>query len=108
MEHALYIRQLRAGRDFAVSDPIAAQMANFVYLLGDEATRECVVVDPAWDIDGIVSAAGEDGYTIKGALVTHHHPDHVGGPLFGHDIKGLARLLELVDVPVHVNKIEAP
>lgn len=103
-----YLRQLRAGRDFALTDPVAGQMANFVYLLGDPLTRECVVVDPAWDIDGIVDAAGADGYRITGALVTHHHPDHVGGPLFGHDIDGLAKLLERVDVPVHVHKTEAP
>ncbi|TNE84316.1 MAG: MBL fold metallo-hydrolase [Deltaproteobacteria bacterium] len=103
----LYIRQLRAGRDFGSQSPGAAQMANFVYLVGDSVTRECLVVDPAWDIDGILGAAGEDGYTVTGALVSHYHPDHIGGPLFGHDIEGLAKLLERVDVPIHVHKAEA-
>ena len=28
-------------------------MQNFAYLIGDKATREVVVVDPAWDIDGL-------------------------------------------------------
>ena len=31
----LYFKQLLAGRDFAQSDPIARQMVNFVYLIGD-------------------------------------------------------------------------
>jgi glyoxylase-like metal-dependent hydrolase (beta-lactamase superfamily II) len=105
---APYLRQLRAGRDFATENPVAGQMANFVYLLGDPDSRECVVVDPAWDVPGIIEAAGVDGYTITGALVTHHHPDHVGGPLFGHDIDGLATLLDHVDIPIHVHKVEAP
>ena len=36
----LYFRQLLAGRDFATEDPIARQMVNFVYLLGDRATGD--------------------------------------------------------------------
>jgi len=32
---SLYFRQLLAGRDFARQDPIARQMVNFVYLVGD-------------------------------------------------------------------------
>ena len=43
----LYFRQLLSGRDFAVSDHLASQMVNFVYLVGDTQTRECVIVDPA-------------------------------------------------------------
>jgi len=31
----LYFRQLLSGRDFAVGDPVAAQMVNFVYAIGD-------------------------------------------------------------------------
>ena len=35
-----YFRQLLAGRDFAEGDPIAEQMVNFVYLIGDRETGE--------------------------------------------------------------------
>jgi hypothetical protein len=34
-----YFRQLLSGRDFAVGDPMATQMVNFVYLVGDRSTR---------------------------------------------------------------------
>ena len=40
----LYFRQLLAGRDFATTDPIARQMVNFAYLIGDRVTGECVGV----------------------------------------------------------------
>ena len=50
----LYFRQLLSGRDFAVDDQIAAQMVNFVYAIGDRATGECVLVDPAYDPAGLV------------------------------------------------------
>jgi len=103
----VFLRQLLAGRDFARADPAAGQMANFVYLIGDPATRECVVVDPAWDVRGVVLAAEESGYKLVGALATHYHPDHVGGSMFGLRVEGLARLLELRGVKVWVHKQEA-
>ncbi|HZI63705.1 MAG TPA: MBL fold metallo-hydrolase, partial [Thermoanaerobaculia bacterium] len=79
----LYFRQLLAGRQVAQSHPVAGQMANFMYLIGDPATRQAVVVDPAWDVAGLLDAAEADGYKVTAALVTHCHPDHVGGDLFG-------------------------
>ena len=44
---------------------------------------------------------------LTGALVTHYHPDHVGGEIFGIEITGLAELMEKNPVPVYVNKHEA-
>ena len=46
-------------------------MANFVYLIGDPVKRECVLVDPAWDVDSVVDLAEKDGYRVTGGLVTH-------------------------------------
>jgi hydroxyacylglutathione hydrolase len=83
-------------------------MQNFVYLVGDRAAGECVVVDPAWEIDAIVDAAEADGLRITGALVTHAHPDHVGGDLFGMDIAGVADLLERAPARVYASKAECP
>jgi len=104
----LYFRQLLSGRDFATSDQLAHQMVNFVYLVGDRSTGECLVVDPAYGVDELVDIAAADGMSISGVLATHYHPDHVGGSMMGYRIEGVARLLERVDVPVHVNRHEAP
>ena len=103
----LYFKQLLAGRDFGQRAPGAAQMANFVYLIGDRDTGECLVVDPAWAVRDLVEVAGADGMTITGALVTHYHPDHVGGEIFGIQIDGLPTLLEVAPCPIHVHKLEA-
>src|SRR5215210_8024518 len=46
----LYFRQLLSGRDFAVADPVAQQMVNFVYAIGDRTSGECVLVDPAYAV----------------------------------------------------------
>jgi glyoxylase-like metal-dependent hydrolase (beta-lactamase superfamily II) len=104
----LYFRQLLSGRDFAQNDPIASQMLNFAYLIGDRETKDAVVVDPAYAAGDLVDALEADGMHLSGVLVTHHHPDHVGGTMMGFELKGLAELLEHVSVPVHVNAHEAP
>jgi glyoxylase-like metal-dependent hydrolase (beta-lactamase superfamily II) len=103
----LYFRQLLSGRDFAVGDVMAQQMRNFAYLIGDRETGDAVVVDPAYAAGDLLDVLESDGMHLSGVLVTHHHPDHVGGTMMGFTLKGLAELLERTEVPVHVNTHEA-
>jgi glyoxylase-like metal-dependent hydrolase (beta-lactamase superfamily II) len=109
MAERLYFRQLLAGRDFARHDPVARQMVNFVYLIGDRETGETMAVDPAYGVRELVEVAGADGMRVTGALVTHYHPDHVGGDLMGYSIQGARELLAMDDVsaPLHVQRAEA-
>ncbi len=95
-ENDLYFRQLAVG-----------EMANLAYLVGSVRTREALLVDPAWNVDRLLDQAAEDDMTVTGALVTHYHQDHIGGQLFGHEIPGLAQLLERTSVPIHVHREEA-
>ena len=92
----LYFRQLLSGRDFAAGDMIAEQMRNFAYLIGDRETGDTVVVDPAYAAQDLVDVLESDGMHLSGVLVTHHHPDHVGGSMMGFELKGLAELMERV------------
>ncbi|MEY2627042.1 MAG: hypothetical protein RJB08_801 [Actinomycetota bacterium] len=107
-EDRFYFRQLLSGRDFAVRNQIAAQMVNYVYVMGDKATRECVIVDPAYAVDELLSVIDADGMTLTGVLATHYHADHIGGSMMGYKIDGIAQLLEKRDVPIHVNEAEVP
>jgi glyoxylase-like metal-dependent hydrolase (beta-lactamase superfamily II) len=93
----LYFRQLAVG-----------PMQNFIYLIGSTRTRECVVVDPAWDTQGLIDFAGQEGMRITGALVTHYHPDHVGGRMMTFAVPGgVAELSAAAGARIHVNKHEA-
>ncbi len=104
----LYFRHLLAGTDVGADNDLARQMVNLVYLVGDRASGEAMVIDAAYDVAGITDALAADGMRLTGALVTHYHQDHVGGDMMGHHIEGLAELLTLQSVPVHVQSDEAP
>ena len=91
----VYLRQMELG-----------PMQNFVYLIGDPETRDCVAVDPAWEIDAILGQVRADGMHLTGVLVTHTHQDHVGGHLFGHDIPGIEDLLAKASAKVYVHAAE--
>jgi hydroxyacylglutathione hydrolase len=99
MSDAVFVRQMELG-----------PMQNFVYLIGDPVARECVVVDPAWEIDEIVRTAEAGDMRIVGALVTHTHQDHVGGSLESWGmpgrIPGVEELLTRVPAKIYVHKNE--
>jgi len=103
----IYFKQLLSGRDFATSNQLAQQMVNFVYLIGDKSTRECMIIDPAYAVEELLSIAEQDEMKVVGALATHYHPDHVGGSMMGANIDGIATLLEKMDIPIHVQELEA-
>ena len=107
-DEQLYFRQLLSGRDFARADPVAQQMVNFVYAIGDRTSGECVLVDPAYAVGELVDTVEEDGMRVTGVLATHYHPDHVGGSMMGMRIEGIAALLERCDCAIHVQRDEAP
>src|SRR6476659_1213770 len=49
------------------------------YLIGDTDARECVVVDPQWDVTEYVRTAHSQGMSIRYVIETHNHADHVSG-----------------------------
>ena len=109
MSDRFYFRQLLAGSDFARDDEVARQMANFCYLVGDRERGEAVAIDPAYRVRELVDLLAIDGLRLTGVLVTHYHPDHVGGSLGAWPIEGVRELLSFDDVsaPIHVQNDEA-
>jgi hydroxyacylglutathione hydrolase len=103
-----YFRQLLSGRDFAQHDPIAQQMVNFVYAIGDRAKGDCVLIDPAYAVNELIDLVEHDGMNVTGVLATHFHADHIGGNMMGHHVEGVATLLDRCSCPVHVQRDEVP
>ncbi len=96
MESDLYLEQIECG-----------PMQNFVYVVGSKRTREVAIVDPAWAINELLQHLESLDLTPTAALVTHYHPDHIGGSMMGQQIEGLADLFEKRAVPAYVHPEEA-
>lgn len=118
-ESGWYFRQLLPGRDICLraTDPteqqifgVAAQMQNFIYLVGDARERKCVAVDGCWDVGGILARAARDKMELVGAVATHYHFDHVGGmppppfDQFGITVPGFKELVTDQNLPGHCHK----
>src|SRR5689334_12692037 len=50
-------------------------------IMGDEQSREAMVIDPGDNIDRILAIVEEHRLTVKQIVVTHAHIDHVGGAM---------------------------
>jgi hydroxyacylglutathione hydrolase len=64
----MFLKQMQVGH-----------MAIFAYIVGDEASGEALVIDPAANVDGLISEAQKKGFTIKYIVNTHGHVDHISG-----------------------------
>jgi glyoxylase-like metal-dependent hydrolase (beta-lactamase superfamily II) len=68
-------------------------------ILGDEETREAIVIDPGDDVSRIAKRLNDQGLRLKQVLVTHGHIDHVGGAL---------KLKRLTGAPIYLNENDLP
>jgi hydroxyacylglutathione hydrolase len=50
-------------------------------IIGDEATKDAMVIDPGDDISRIQALLTEYGLKVKQIVITHAHIDHVGGAM---------------------------
>ena len=96
MESPLFVEQIEIG-----------PMQNFVYVIGSRTTRQVALVDPAWDVEALLEHVRGQDLEPVAALVTHYHPDHVGGQMMGHHIEGLATLLEHESLKIYAHRAEA-
>lgn len=60
-------------------DALPAFNDNYLWLLQDAAGRRCAVVDPGDAAPVQAWLDAHPGWQLSDILVTHHHPDHVGG-----------------------------
>jgi len=64
-------------------------------VIGDETTREAMIIDPGDEVDEIMAIVRRHGLTVKQIVVTHGHIDHVGGAM---------KLKRLTGAPILLNQ----
>ena len=50
-------------------------------IVGDETTREAMVIDPGDDIADVLAIIQKHNLQVKQIVITHAHIDHVGGAM---------------------------
>ena len=78
---------------------VVGQLQCNCSILGDETSREAIVVDPGADISRITSILAADHLTLKYILITHAHIDHIAGAL---DLK------RRTGAPIYYNQSDLP
>jgi glyoxylase-like metal-dependent hydrolase (beta-lactamase superfamily II) len=68
-------------------------------ILGDEVTREAIVVDPGDNIDQILLILARRSLRVKAIVITHAHIDHIGGA---------QKLKAATGAPVYMNQNDQP
>jgi len=74
------------------------QLMTNCYLLCDEQTKVCAVIDPGDEAERIAAAVERSGCALQYILLTHGHYDH---------FTGVAGMLERYDVPVYIHPDDA-
>lgn len=68
-----------ATRPMLKIEALPAFTDNYIWLLQDDATQRCAVVDPG-DAGPVLDwLQDHTGWQLSDILITHHHHDHVGG-----------------------------
>src|SRR5919197_512482 len=68
-------------------------------ILGDESTREAIVIDPGDEIDQILLILAKHHLRVTAILITHAHIDHIGGA---------QKLKAATGAPVYMNENDSP
>lgn len=67
------------------------------YLITDESTKECGIIDPGGDAEKLKNIINSLGVNVKYILLTHGHMDHVGG---------VVELSEAFNIPFYISKVD--
>jgi len=83
-----------------ITDLVVGPIGANCIILGCEATREAVVIDPGDDASRILKALADEKLTVKAIINTHGHFDHVGANKLLKEATGADIMIHKADAPM--------
>ncbi len=77
---------------------ICGPIANNTYVLFDEESEDCVVIDPSFSFDWVLFHLTESGYKPREIWLTHAHYDHIVGTAYPEFRK--------LNIPAHLHPLD--
>ncbi len=108
--------QDKASHAIVKAIPIGPEK-NFCYFIMCVQTKQCVLIDPAFEVPRLLKFVDDQEATLVGALVTHGHWDHAGGipeliglrptPVYGgtHEVSRLQKNNIVLDHPLNNEQV---
>ena len=91
-------------------------MQNFTYLIGDEKTKECAIVDIGWNPHELIDIAASENLKITKIILTHGHFDHIqelnrlafetGAEVFFHEDEEAEIQKVIKSNPIRIKKLK--
>lgn len=88
-----------AGRVHIFAHRTVGPLACNCYIVGDEATREAIVIDPGGDADELSVVIAEQELKVTAIVATHAHFDH---------LLAAERLREMTGAPFYLHRDDKP
>ena len=79
---------------------VVTEFMTNCYIVGDDSTREAVVIDPGGEAEKILKEVEKMGVTVTAVVNTHAHVDHIGALKDVKDALGVSVMLHPGELPV--------
>ena len=89
---------LLTSHDLIVRRVVVVPFVENVYIVGSQATGECMVVDPGAQPERIMYEVEQLGFTVKLIVNTHGHGDHTSAVAGVKDATGAPYAIHEADV----------
>ena len=69
----------RKEGNMKINQMLLGRMDVFCYIIADENSKTCALIDPAFDTDRILKEVESEGLKVTHVINTHGHSDHTAG-----------------------------
>jgi hydroxyacylglutathione hydrolase len=95
-----FMHRTVGGISMLLSTVVVTEFMTNCFILGDEVTKEALVIDPGGEAERILSQIKNMGLTVTAVVNTHAHVDHIGALKEIKDASGALVMMHTLELPL--------